>query len=29
MRYDPAFLDIMADLRADGLPGPALAGRAA
>jgi hypothetical protein len=29
MRYDPALLDIMADLRADGLPGPALAGRAA
>jgi hypothetical protein len=29
MRYDPALLDIMADLRADGLPGPALAGRVA
>jgi hypothetical protein len=29
MRYDPAPLDIDAVLRADGLPGPALAGRVA
>src|SRR2546430_10159410 len=29
MRCDPAPLDIIAGLRADGLPGPALAGRLA